>query len=331
MLTRENALNEWLNHALNQSTFHIKPLAGDASFRRYFRVQTQEKPYVVMDAPPTKEGLSSFIHVNALLATHGIHTPHVFAVDYELGFVLLEDLGDTLLFTGLTPENTQPRYTAALDTLIALQACDKASVPLFDAAFMQQEMDLFRTWFLEAFLGLTLTPKEELVLTAIHQTLITHLAAQPQCLIHRDYHSRNLLVVGEHTPPQMGVIDFQDAMQGPFTYDLVSLLKDCYLHWSDEQQLQWVTYFYEHLPSTHGWSLAEFKLGFDWCGLQRHLKVLGIFARLHLRDHKSAYLRDLPLTLHHTLSCLARYEAFQPLYAFMQTRVVPAFKEMQPA
>ncbi len=333
MLTRQNALNEWLAALPSLPAFTLTPLAGDASFRRYFRLKTAEKHLVVMDAPPTKEGLISFIQIGLLLSTHGIHTPHVLAVDLDQGFALLEDLGDTLLLNGLSPDNMDARYTAAMDTLITIQQCPTSDpkLPLFDAPFMQQEMDLFRTWFLDALLGLTLSPREEKHLSQTFRTLTTHLSCQPQRFIHRDYHSRNLLIVGEQTPPEIGVIDFQDAMLGPFTYDLVSLLKDCYLHWPDEKRTQWMTYFYKKLPRTEGWSLSEFQHGLDWCGLQRHLKVLGIFSRLHLRDKKSAYLRDLPLTLHHTMSCLARYDVFGPLHELMQQRVLPAFEEKQPA
>ena len=333
MLTRQNALNEWLAAQPDLPSYTIEPLAGDASFRRYFRLKTAQAQYIIMDAPPSHEGLVEFIQIGRLMAAHGIHTPQILAANTTQGFALLEDLGDTLLFNGLSSENTHTRYIAALDTLLAIQKCptDNPKLPLFDIAFMQQEMGLFQTWFLEAFLGITLSRREEQHLASIFQILTTHLTAQPQCFIHRDYHARNLLIVGEKTPLDIGVIDFQDAMRGPFTYDLVSLLKDCYLHWSDEQRTQWMTYFYHQLPQTDGWSLSEFQHGLDWCGLQRHLKVLGIFARLHLRDKKSAYLRDLPLTLHHTMSCLAHYEAFEPLFIFMQQRVLPAFEEKQPA
>jgi aminoglycoside/choline kinase family phosphotransferase len=331
MSTRENALNEWLATTQNLSSFTLSPLAGDASFRRYFRLKTLESSFIIMDAPPEKEGLLTFIQISQLLAEHNIHTPHITAFDLEQGFAILEDLGDMLLYHQRSAENTPARYKASLDTLITIQSTPSLALPRFDIPFMLQEMSLFQTWFLEAWLGLTLKTSEKKQLTQTLQQIATHLSLQPQCFIHRDYHSRNLLIIGNQSPPEIGVIDFQDAMHGPFTYDLVSLIKDCYIHWPEEQQLQWITYFYHHLPSTHGWSLTEFEHGVHWCGLQRHLKVLGVFSRLHLRDHKSTYLQDLPLTLHHTLTCLEKYDAFSPILELMQERVLPAFRERQPA
>jgi aminoglycoside/choline kinase family phosphotransferase len=224
-------------------------------------------------------------------------------------------------------------YTKALDTLIVLQQCttNNPTLPVFDSHFIQQEIQLFQTWFLEAWLGLHLTGAEKSCIEHTLQQLCLHLMSQPQVFIHRDYHSRNLLILNKETNPTIGVIDFQDAMQGPWAYDLVSLIKDCYLNWSEEQQAQWVHYFYQQLSNPLGWSLGDFQHALDWCGLQRHLKVLGNFCRLHLRDKKSAYLHNLPLTLNHTMRALARYPTFHALYEFMQERVLNPFKDKQPA
>ena len=327
MQTRENALNKWLIKILASTSFTLTPLAGDASFRRYFRLYHAGKTSVLMDAPPEKESLNAFIEVEKKLQSQGIITPRIRAMDLTYGFLLLDDLGDRLLLN----EPLLPYYNSALDTLIKLQATPKSSLPYFNEAFMHQEMALFQTWFLNAYLNINLTLREEKHLKEVLTVLSTHLIEQPQCFIHRDYHSRNLMIIDDgHGLPQIGVIDFQDAMQGPFTYDLVSLLKDCYIQWPDTTRAEWLNYFYNQLPNTSGWSRHEFELGFDWCGLQRHLKVLGIFCRLHLRDKKSNYLNDLPLTLNYTLACLERYDAFYALLELMHKYVLPTMQDKCP-
>jgi aminoglycoside/choline kinase family phosphotransferase len=331
MSVRQNALNQWLTTALSNSPYTITPIPGDASMRHYFRVSCQGRSYIVMDSPPAQVPLTPFLEIAQRLREHGIHAPQVFASDPHLGFALLEDLGDTLLSHQAYSSNAPLYYTLALDTLVKLQQCETTGLPLFDSAHMQQEMHLFQTWFLEHWLGLEINHAEQQCINRTIDDLCEHLSHQPQQFIHRDYHSRNLLLVAQDTAPSIGVIDFQDAMQGPWTYDLVSLTKDCYHNWSEAQQQQWAHYFYQQLPQHFGYSFAEFQHALDWCGLQRHLKVLGIFCRLHLRDYKSAYLYDLPLTLEHTTRVLARYPEFQALHDFMQERVILPFKEKQPA
>lgn len=322
MQTRETALNEWLKNILSESAFTVTLLAGDASFRRYFRLHTDGLTRVIMDAPPNKETIASFIQVGHLLAKHGIHTPTIHAVDKKQGFVLLEDLGDTLLLGVLSSENADQLYALAMETILAIQRIP-ASVPAFDATFMQQELSLFREWFLDAYLNISLSTDDVTLLESTFEWLTTHLSTQPQVLIHRDYHSRNLIVKDE----ALGVIDFQDAMIGPYTYDLVSLLKDCYIQWPREKIMHWVASFHEHLPPEHQNSLDEFNRAFDLCGLQRHLKILGVFCRLHLRDNKPAYLSDLPLTFNYVMSCLEAYDELQPFYHFMQNTVQKTFLE----
>ena len=330
MQTRQNELNDWLKSLFGETPFTITPLAGDASFRRYFRFQCGELTRVVMDAPPDKENITPFLDIGHQLATIGIHTPTVYAVDQALGFILLEDLGDQLLLRALSHENADTLYPAAMLTLLQLQQCPTThpQLPEFDRAFMLKEMSLFREWFLEAYLGLQLNANEEALLYNTFDWLATAIAAQPQVFIHRDYHSRNLIVINENNLMDMGVIDFQDAMQGPFTYDLVSLLKDCYIQWPREKVIDWLTYFYHNLPLAHDYSLAMFIRAFDLCGLQRHLKVLGVFCRLHLRDNKSAYLRDLPLTFNYLSTCLESNSELQPFYQFIQQKTHLPFAQM---
>ena len=329
MHTRQNALNKWLKNIVGDTPFTLTPLAGDASFRRYFRLQSGGLTRVVMDAPPDKETITSFIDVGNILTSIGVHTPAIHAVEYSQGFIVLEDLGDQLLLKALSNDNADTLYTEAINTLLRLQQCSPShpQIANFDKFFMLQELSLFREWFLEAYLALELTAKDKLCLEKTFDWLTTEIAAQPQVFIHRDYQSRNLIVVDQNNPSDLGVIDFQDAMYGPFTYDLVSLLKDCYLQWPRAQIINWASYFYDKLPAQQGWSLTEFMRAFDFCGLQRHLKVLGIFCRLHLRDHKATYLSDLPLTFNYVNSCLESYSELEPLYQFMQEKVYLPFAE----
>lgn len=326
MQTRENALNKWLTETLQNQDFTLTPLAGDASFRRYFRLHHPKGTYVVMDAPPEKESLTAFIDVEKRLRDQGLRTPCIRAKASSQGFLLLDDLGDRLLLN----EPSHAHYETALDVLVQLQGTTATSLPYFNEAFMLQEMSLFQTWFLDAHLKITLNQRKEKQLTELFKTLARHLAEQPQCFIHRDYHSRNLMVTATEGLDELGVIDFQDAMQGPFTYDLVSLLKDCYIQLPTTTRSAWVNAFYDRLPNTYGWSRDEFELGFDGCGLQRHLKVLGVFCRLHLRDGKSNYLKDLPLTLDYTLACLERYSHFEVLLELMHHHVLPLFQDKCP-
>ena len=331
MHTRQNVLNEWLHTILPNESLTITPLAGDASFRRYFRLQYGKRSGVIMDAPPKQESITPFLDVGNRLRAAGIRTPSVYAADSVLGFALLEDFGDMLFLQALSQETPDALYTAAMTTLLHMQntSVTNPSLPHFNPRFMQQELALFREWFLQEYLSLQITTDDQKLLENTFQSRAEAIARQPQVFIHRDYHSRNLLLIQQSTPPELGVIDFQDAMLGPLPYDLVSLLKDCYVQWPRDRVIAWMTYFYTHLPTGSFDSLGDFQQAFDYCGLQRHLKVLGVFSRLHLRDGKSNYLRDLPLTLNYVLDCLECYSAFEPFYHFMQNVVAPAFMKKQ--
>lgn len=321
MHERENALKEWLVETIKQQDFVLTPLAGDASFRRYFRLQYNGLSYVVMDAPPGKEDLNPFIHVAQILEQADVHTPKILAKNMQQGFLLLSDLGDQLLLNELNAETAHNYYPKAIATLFKIQSCpiDDPLLPSFDHAFMLKEMKLCPEWFLTAYLKLELENEEITILNQTMDWIATEVARQPLTFIHRDYHSRNLMLINEQK--NLGVIDFQDAMRGPFTYDLVSLLKDCYISWPRTNILEWVELFYRQSTLTSNYSLTEFIRAFDLCGLQRHLKVLGIFSRLHLRDNKPGYLKDLPLTLRYVLECTEIYEELHPLFHMLQTRV----------
>lgn len=322
MQARETALTHWLENTLNLKNPVLKPLAGDASFRRYYRAFTSEGTSIIMDAPPEKESITAFIQIAGWLNKHAIKAPCIKACDPTSGFVMLEDFGDTLLLSLSTSPAVNHYYQQALDTLIRLEQIppeETGMLPLFDAAHILQELRLFPVWFLNQYLHLTLTAEETGLIEDTFSWLTQQLTALPQVLVHRDYHSRNLMVLDDSE--KLGVIDFQDAMRGPIGYDLVSLLKDCYVQWPCEQITHWVTYFYNHSQAAQALTLPAFTQAFTLCGIQRHLKVLGIFSRLCFRDHKKAYLQDLPLTLDYLMNALPAFEPLRPFHHFLQTRV----------
>lgn len=323
MHERENALKEWLIDTIKQPDISLVPLAGDASFRRYFRMQHQNATYVVMDAPPNKEDIQPFIRIAQTLQQANVNTPQIIAMDLQQGFLLLSDLGDQLLLNALNNETADKYYEDAIKTLFKIQSCplNDPLIASFDKAFMIKEMSLCPEWFLQKYLALDLSENEGLLMHQSMDWIASEVAKQPMTFVHRDYHSRNLMLFNDGIEQTIGVIDFQDAVCGPFTYDLVSLLKDCYISWPRARVLQWVEFFYNQNTLAHSYSLAEFTRAFDLCGLQRHLKVLGIFARLHLRDNKPGYLKDLPLTLKYVLECTEIYEELHPLFHFLQMRV----------
>lgn len=318
MQTRQSALYNWLRLKLETPEFSLTPLAGDASFRHYYRIELSGIRYILMDAPPDKEQITSFIDIDKKLKSVSVHVPTLYAIDEQQGFILLEDFGDELFFNHLNPKTADTLYPLALNTLSQIQTCPAQSLPCFNKSHMLQEMDLFREWFLKVYLQLELSPNENALLTQIFTFLAECISEQPHTFIHRDYHSRNLMILEDMT---LGVIDFQDAMHGPFTYDLVSLLKDCYIQWPGEKISVWLNYFYNQLEDNHHWSLAEFTHGFDMCGLQRHIKVLGIFCRLNFRDQKAQYLAHIPLIISYLMSCLEKHPELQLFYEWMQTKI----------
>lgn len=321
MHERENALREWIKQTIKSDEFTITPLAGDASFRRYFRLRHEGREQVVMDAPPGKEDLKPFIHIATLLKNAGIQVPEINVINLTQGFLILSDLGDTLLLQQLNDNTADSYYKKALETLLKIQGAttNDPLIPHFDRAHMLKEMQLCLDWFFAAYLKIDLSEEEYTLIQSTMDWLATEIASQPTVLIHRDYHSRNLML---NTREELAVIDFQDAMLGPITYDLVSLLKDCYIAWPRERVLEWVADFYELQPiASAQFTPEEFIRAFDLCGLQRHLKVLGVFSRLAIRDGKPRYLADLPLTLNYVLECAELYKELHPLLHLFQSRV----------
>lgn len=292
-------------------------VAGDASARRYFRAELAARSYVLVEAPPATEKNEAFVRVAALLASAGVTVPAVLGVDYQRGFLLLEDLGDCLLLPQLDADSVDARYRQAFGVLSKMAAVNTARAGLadYDRALLGEELGRFPQWFVQGLLGHTPAAAEQAMLDSVFARLIDSALQQPRVLVHRDFHSRNLMLTGED---QLAVIDFQDAVVGPITYDLVSLLRDCYIQWPAARVQAWALE-YRELLHTAGLAVdldrEEFLRCFDWMGLQRHLKVLGTFARLYLRDGKSAYLDDLPLVIEYVLATITRYAAGEPAFA----------------
>jgi N-acetylmuramate 1-kinase len=321
-------IQDWVSRELRLPLERIEPASSDASFRRYFRVFCGPRRYVVMDAPADKEDVRPYLKVTALLEPLGVHVPHVFHSDVARGLLLLEDLGSTPYLQRLVAgDDPDSLYADALASLALIQvrgAAAAAELAPYGRSELARELALMPEWFLGRHLGLALDAAEVQLLETTQQFLIAEALAQPQVFVHRDYHARNLMVMGERNP---GVIDFQDALRGPVGYDLVSLLKDCYIAWPRERVVNWVSGYRGKLMQAGGEagaSDAQFLRWFDLIGVQRHIKVLGIFCRLWYRDGKPGYLTDLPRTLDYVRDACARYPQLADCARFMERRVVPA-------
>lgn len=326
---RLKQLSEWVQQQAAAQEMEVdaelQAVSGDASFRRYFRATGPEGSWIAVDAPPEHEDCEPFLAIAQAWHAQGIAVPRVIASDLELGFMLLEDFGDQLLLPQLSETTVEQHYAAAFEALRQIQrTTDQPALPPYDRVMLAREMALFPEWFLTRLLGLELQEEEYHLLGLVAKLLIESALAQPQVSVHRDYHSRNLMLVDDG---RLGIIDFQDAVSGPVTYDLVSLLRDCYIDWPDEQVRFWVEAFRQRLKQD-GLDVADqglFQQQFDLMGMQRHIKVLGIFARLWLRDGKAGYLDDLPRTFAYLYRVAARYEELAPFVRWLDRRVVPAF------
>ncbi|MGD7036448.1 aminoglycoside phosphotransferase family protein [Methylotuvimicrobium buryatense] len=316
---------DWLSNDLSLAIDRFEPASSDASFRRYFRIYSQGTTYIVMDAPPDKENIEAFIKVAKLLSVPGIHVPTIFQSNLAHGFLLLEDFGKTCYLDCLKPSNADYLYQYALDSLFQQQtliALDNLEIPHYDRPLLIRELGIFEEWFTSHFLNTTIP---ETLRIEVNELLINSALEQPLTFVHRDYHSRNLMNLGNG---KSGIIDFQDAVIGPVTYDLVSLLKDCYISWPKAQIDHWRNGYFQRLLQ-HGiidCSQAQFKRWFDLMGLQRHLKAIGIFARLHLRDGKSAYLNDIPRTINYVTETSTHYPELSEFADFLNRQVLPAFR-----
>jgi aminoglycoside/choline kinase family phosphotransferase len=297
----------------------LRAASADASFRRYFRVDLGDgSTAIVMDAPPPQEDVQPFIAVAALLGATGVSVPTVLAQDVAQGFLLLSDLGAITYLQQLSADNAAALYLDAIDALVQIQMHSQPGVlPDYDRALLQRELMLFPDWYIAKHLDVTLSEAQRTSLNGVFDALLANNLAQPQVTVHRDYHARNLMVLPTGNP---GILDFQDAVYGPITYDLVSLLRDAYIEWDEEQVLDWAIRYWERakragLPVNP--DIDAFYRDFEFMGLQRHLKVLGIFARLYHRDGKDAYLKDLPLVLRYTRKVAGRYKVLAPLIVLL--------------
>jgi aminoglycoside/choline kinase family phosphotransferase len=321
-------IEEWLSRELRLPATRLEPASSDASFRRYFRVFTAGATYIVMDAPPQHEDVRPYLKVSRLLESLGVHVPHVHETDAERGLLLLEDLGTTLYLERLNAgDDPEPLYRDALTALAAIQARGgdaSRELPPYDHAALERELALMPEWLLGRHLALEPRGAQVQLIADAFAFLIREGLAQPEVFVHRDYHSRNLMVVSGRNP---GVIDFQDALRGPVGYDLVSLLKDCYIAWPRARVVGWVGGYRARLAAAGGAAGAsetEFLRWFDLIGVQRHIKVLGIFCRLWYRDGKAGYLADLPRVLAYVLETCAQYAELGSLGRFLEERVAPA-------
>lgn len=326
-------LRQWIEQVFAElkidlaTDWQCVPVSGDASFRRYFRVISGDHSWILMDAPPEKEDSHPFVAIANAWQPLKINAPVVHAVDFDQGYMLLSDLGDDLYLGELNDDSADVLYRQAFMALTQLQPCQTIAghdLPVYDRALLQREMDLFRDWLVADLLGIDLGPGVKHLFAEVSEYLIQAALEQPTVCVHRDYHSRNLLVDGDNTP---GVIDFQDAVIGPVTYDLVSLLRDCYIEWPDKRVYGWVDEFGELLVAegllAH-YERETFYRWFDLMGAQRHLKAAGIFARLWLRDGKAGYLEDIPRTLNYIIRVAGRYDGLLTFAAWLQDVVVPA-------
>ena len=319
-MERQQQIHQWLEGMRPGRPFTLAPASADASFRRYFRATFEDgTTAIVMDAPPSHEDVRPWLHVQQLFSAAGAHVPAVEAQDLERGYLLLSDLGNTTYLSLLSaddPATARRLYLDAIDALIRIQKASVANaLPAYDRALLKREIDLFPEWYVQRHLGVTLDAPLQKAMEQAFERIIDVNLAEPRVFVHRDYHSRNLMCLPEgHNNP--GVIDFQDAVYGPISYDMVSLLKDAYIEWTEEMLLDWLITYWERarkagLPISA--DFAEFHRDFEWMGVQRHLKVLGIFARLYHRDGKDGYLKDMPLVAKYLRAACTRYAELSPI------------------
>ena len=320
--TRVGSILNWLRSDLRFDVESIATVSGDASFRRYFRVGMPSETYIVMDAPPERETIEPFIHVAGLLDGAGVSVPDILAVNRTEGFLLLSDMGSRSYLDQLNESTEHRLYDDAIDTLLRFQAqidIRGCGLPRYDEALLSREITVFFEWFLGKRLGIHLEGKRLVMLSSISKLLIESALEQPCVCVHRDYHSRNLMELDNANP---GVLDFQDAVVGPITYDLVSLLRDCYIAWPEVLIEKWVRKFHARLGDLDvSVDYDQFCRWFDLMGVQRHMKAVGIFSRLDSRDGKPGYLADIPRTLAYVRAVCRKYPELSPLDKFLEAEV----------
>jgi aminoglycoside/choline kinase family phosphotransferase len=323
---REQLIQTWITSVLGSDQFETHFLAGDASFRRYARIKLNNKTFMLMDAPPEKEDCGPFVTIDEFFDKNGVRVPHIVAKDLELGFLLLEDFGDVLLSTLLNEQTVDAYYEQSFKQLIQLQSIDGTqNFPTYSYEKLISEMELLTDWMLPS-LQIQPTAEESALIKRTFAILANAALAQPQVIVHRDFHSRNLMKIEGET--DLGVIDFQDAVIGADTYDLISITRDAYVQWNADRVYAWFKTFYDLLPESakQDRDFEQFKKDADIMAIQRHIKILGIFVRLFERDGKSGYLKDLPRVMWYLLEESKPYVELQPFMQFIQTKVMPKFE-----
>lgn len=316
---RATLLLSWIRQQFDIIEDSFVPVSGDASFRRYFRFTakhafgTDNACVIAVDAPPKQENSQLFINIATLLKENNIPAPEIYSANLGQGFYLQQDFGDRLLLDVLDKNSADNLYRQAMDEVINMQSVDNTNLPLYDSVLLQREMNLFSEWYLTKHLNTSLNSDEKKIILSCFKLLEQNALEQPQVFVHRDYHSRNLMLLDDNS---LGIIDFQDAVKGAITYDLVSLLRDCYIAWPQNNIDTWLKYFYQKLDANY--SLEQFTRWFDLMGIQRHLKATGIFCRLNYRDSKSAYLKDIPRTLNYIVDVSKKYSELSQFNQLIQ-------------
>jgi aminoglycoside/choline kinase family phosphotransferase len=320
-VTREFQITEWLNNTFKNQEYTIKPASSDASFRRYFRIVLNKESYILMDAPPEKENSKPFVDIANILFKAGLNVPKIYEADPKEGFLLLSDLGNKTYLDELNHQNALSLYKDAYLALIKIQKnADTQSLRLYDDSLLMQELRLFPDWYLKFHKLYEMNDSEKNVLDSTFDLLIKNIKSHAQVFVHRDFHSRNLMVCDRDTGQNPGILDFQDAVKGSIVYDLVSLFKDAYIVWNEEEVMDWLIRYWEKAKKNNlkvQDDFAEFYRDFEWMGVQRHLKVLGIFARLNYRDHNANYLNDMPAVENYLRRTCERYNDLHPLLKLM--------------
>ncbi len=326
------ALNDWIVSIDKVAGCEPVPASADASFRRYFRLQKGAESFIVMDAPPPNEDCLPFVRISGYLEAMQLNAPRIIEADIDNGFLLLSDLGSDRYLEKLQhdPNLAESLYGDAIDALMIMQQRGEAyqnSLPAYDESLLRFELSLFRDWLCGTHLQLEFSENDERSWQSCCNVLVDNALQQPQVFVHRDYHSRNLMAMQEGNP---GILDFQDAVEGPFTYDLVSLLKDCYVSWPADRVRQWALGYYFKLDEALRGRVDEqqFCRHFDLMGVQRQLKAAGIFCRLNHRDGKSGYLADVPRTLRYIVELGPRYEELKFLLRLIEEKVLPAWSDV---
>ncbi len=328
MSDRLNLLKEWLVELFKTSDFEVIPASEDASFRSYYRVLIKDTSYIVMDAPPEHENSALFVEVSNKLGKSGVNVPVIFNKDVKQGFLLITDFGNDLYLDKLNQSTVETLYNDAIRSLVRIQIdADATGLGLYDEILLREEINLFFDWLLERHLKINLDEKELNALNEITDLLIKNAMEQPQVFVHRDYHSRNLMLCDKDNP---GIIDYQDAVLGPISYDLVSLLKDCYIKWKPGQISRWVNQYLDELHTVNPAikiNNKQFQKWFDLMGVQRHLKASGIFARLCHRDGKCGFLNDIPRTLSYIVDLKHDYPELDTLILVIEKCVLPQLEK----